>query len=156
MKEKKDTFWNLILSILAAGTVALLSNAFVNTNSLWYNSLLLPAFYPPNIVFAIVWSIVYILFAGIIFYLLQNGKFTRDLTAVFIGNGILNVAWTLGFFTLQNVSLGLGIIIANLIFAGTLTYLLFKQNKTVGFISLIYLAWLAFATTLNAFIFVLN
>jgi len=68
----------------------------------------------------------------------------------------LNLAWTPLFFGYKRVRLALADIGLLTGVVGALTVASFKVDKTAGFIYSAYLAWLGFATYLNAGVWYLN
>lgn len=148
----------IILFLIAGGLGSIFVNSSINT---WYAALNKPFFTPPAFVFAPVWTILYILLA--VFYwrldrliTSENKKYIANLKGLFILQMALNFMWTPAFFGLNNIVLGLLILIALDILVIRMTWLSFKLDKKCFFISLIYLLWLLFATSLNLSTFILN
>ena len=56
----------IIISILAVILVAGLGTLFVNLGSTWFNTLLKPSQWIPNIVIPVIWTIIYIAFITIL------------------------------------------------------------------------------------------
>lgn len=148
----------IILFLIAGGLGSIFVNSSINT---WYAALNKPFFTPPAFVFASVWTILYILLA--VFYwrldkliTFENKKYITDLKGLFILQMALNFMWTPAFFGLNNIVLGLLILFALDILVIRMTWLSFKLDKKCFLISLIYLLWLLYATSLNLGTFILN
>jgi translocator protein len=157
MKEKtQNTILNIIIALFGVGIIVFLATLFTNTTSDWYLNLVKPSYYPPKIVFPIIWTIIYVCAFITMFLLLQNNKMSQELGLIFGINGILNAFWCLSFFTLQNQVLGLIAIILNLIASIVLIIYLFKDYKVGGYLLLIYPIWVMIATILNIAIVSLN
>jgi benzodiazapine receptor len=126
----------------------------------WYPTLVKPSFNPPNWVFAPVWTILYIMMGvagGMVWNRLeQDTENVKKAFTFFIIQLALNAAWSVIFFYLHNPLLALlEIILFWLIIFETYTQ--FKKiDKTAGLLLIPYLAWVSFATILNASIWWLN
>jgi tryptophan-rich sensory protein len=128
--------------------------------STWYPTLVKPIFNPPNWIFAPVWSLLYIMMglaAGMIWNRLEldesNVKKAMKFFVIQLG---LNALWSYLFFGLHNPLLALVeiIVLWLMIFE---THIQFKKvDKVAANFLLPYLAWVSFATVLNASIWWLN
>ncbi len=126
----------------------------------WYPTLEKPVFNPPNWVFAPVWTILYILMgvaAGLVWQRTDEQKETVKKGLTFFGiQLVLNALWSYLFFGLNNPMLALIEIILLLLMIYE-TYIQFKKvNTLAAWLLMPYLAWVAFATVLNASIWWLN
>ena len=126
----------------------------------WYPTLVKPSFNPPNWVFAPVWTILYIMIGvagGMVWNRLeQDPENVKKAFTFFIIQLALNAAWSVIFFYFHNPFLALieVILFWLLIFE---THIQFKKiDKTAGLLFIPYLAWVSFATVLNASIWWLN
>lgn len=126
----------------------------------WYPTLVKPIFNPPNWIFAPVWTLLYAMMGvagGIIWnHLETNKEQVKKAFTFFIIQLALNALWSYLFFGLHNPLLALLeiIILWLMIFE---TYVQFKSiNKLAGWLLIPYLAWVSFATILNASIWWLN
>lgn len=126
----------------------------------WYPTLVKPSFNPPKLVFAPVWTILYIMMGvagGMVWNRLEKDpENVKKAFTFFIIQLALNAAWSVIFFYLHNPFLALlEIILFWLIIFETYTQ--FKKiDKTAGLLLIPYLAWVSFATVLNASIWWLN
>ena len=128
----------------------------------WFPTLIKPSFNPPNWVFAPVWSMLYIMMgiaAGMVWnrleYTMDKELVKKSLVFFAIQLG-LNALWSILFFGLRNPMLAL-IEIVLLWLMIYETYIKFgKIDKIAGYLFLPYLAWVSFATVLNASIWWLN
>ncbi len=143
-------------AFLLVGLVAVLGNIFTNTKSAWFNSLFLPEFYPPAATFPIVWSIVYLFMAVGLYLIIRSGCCDAECKKLYIINGVLNVLWTIAFFSVNSLVLSVIIFVMLLVFAVLLSKKLYCTNKLAFYLSLPYVIWLAFAFMLNYAIFLLN
>jgi tryptophan-rich sensory protein len=128
----------------------------------WFPTLVKPSFNPPNWIFAPVWSMLYIMMgiaAGLVWNRLEfsNDKELVKKSLLFFAIQLgLNALWSVLFFGLRNPMLAL-IEIVLLWLMIYETYIKFgKIDKIAGYLFLPYLAWVSFATVLNASIWWLN
>lgn len=154
MSKKKVL--SIIFSILAVIVVAGLGSLFVNLGMNWFNTLEKPNQWIPNFVIPIVWSVIYLTAAIILFFWIKDGVITKKVSVLFIVNGVLNVLWCLVFFTLKLTFLGNIVIILNLIASILLFIEIFKYKKLYGYWLSIYPIWISIATTLNLALWILN
>lgn len=142
---------------LLAGAIG---SAFTASSvSLWYPTLVKPALNPPAWLFGPVWTALYVLM-GIAAYLVwrqgrERGD-VKDALKIFSLQLVLNVTWSVLFFGLLNPLLALvGIM---LLWCAILwTIVAFSHIACpAAWLLAPYLAWVTFATYLNAAIWVLN
>jgi translocator protein len=127
----------------------------------WYPTLEKPAFNPPAWVFAPVWTILYALMgvaAFLVWRQLGRGRDRLVMLALgaFAGQLLLNLAWTPVFFGARSILGGLIVILVLLAAIVVTVVLFFRVTRPAGAILLPYLAWVAFATVLNASLYTLN
>ena len=130
----------------------------VNSISTWYATLNKPWFSPPNVVFAPVWTILYILMGLALFLIWRSPRNrTRDIgIALFAAQLAINVIWTLAFFGLQNTLYGLLTIIPLWILIAATIYQFYKVEKWASYLLVPYIVWVSIATALTASVFLLN
>jgi tryptophan-rich sensory protein len=123
----------------------------------WYVHLNKPFFNPPNYLFGPVWSLLYLLM-GVSFYMILQSKSVAKKRAIliFFIQLFLNFWWSFLFFKFQ--LLGISMIEIILMWLSILWMIIdFKKiNETAGYLQLPYLAWVTFASLLNASIWYLN
>ena len=146
MKIIKNLFY-LFLPILSGTIIGLITSNFMD-----YNSLIKPPAAPPNILFPIIWSIIYLLM-GIAYYFYKNNN---DTNYIYYIQLIVNLLWSIIFFILKwrFISL-LWIILLDILII--LTMKIFKKNSKISFYLFIpYILWCLFATYLTIGIYILN
>jgi len=124
----------------------------------WYRGLAKPAWTPPDVVFPVAWTLLY-LFMGIAAWLVwktaERGELKLPLT-FFFGQLIINVLWSFSFFSQRNPFLGL-ITLGALVLAVILTTVAFSRiSRPAGWLFLPYLLWLGYAAALNFAIWQMN
>lgn len=146
-------FW-VIVSLI----VGYLSSFFQTlSSSEWYDSLQRSSLTPPDWLFPVAWTILYILMgiaAGLMWRV--RSVFTRFLNVVFIVQLALNFLWTFFFFYLQSpllafIDLLLLDIVALLFFLGA-----FFVYRHSAWLFVPYMMWLLFASYLNWYIVAYN
>jgi benzodiazapine receptor len=136
-------------SFLAVFATALIGSLFTDTTG-WYESIK-PAITPPNFVFPIVWTILFILIGFSIYLSWTNAdKNKKKSLAVLFGiNLILNILWSVFFFGMKNPSLSFADIILfwfSIIFLIKATW---KISRLSAWLLLPYALWVSFAALLN-------
>ncbi len=148
-------FASLILSFSAAAIGGIATSANIPT---WYAVLEKPFFNPPNWIFGPVWTVLYFLI-GISLYLIWTAKTKKSKTNAYILWGaqiVLNTLWSLVFFGLHQLWLGLAVIVLlDVCVVATILHF-YKINKTAAKLLFPYMVWISFATLLNLAIAVLN
>lgn len=125
----------------------------------WYAKLEKPAGTPPNAVFGPVWTVLYLMI-GIslarVWHFAPPGERKDTALMRFAGQMLLNLSWTPLFFGAQLLAVALVVILA-LGTAILLTILAFKPlDRVAAWLLMPYLAWVSYATYLNAGFFWLN
>lgn len=150
----------IVLVVLVCVSVGYLSGTVTRESiTTWYPTLIKPVFNPPNWIFAPVWTLLYIMMglaAGLVWNRYSENSLVKKALGFFAIQLGLNALWSYLFFGLHNPLLALIeiILLWLMIFE---TYNQFKKiDKVAGFLMLPYLAWVSFATILNASIWWLN
>lgn len=149
---KKDSIISTISVIVVAG----LGTLFTQLGMGWFDTLQKPTQWIPSFIIPIVWTVIYLSFAVILFLWQQNKELPLKTKILLIINGVLNILWCLVFFTLKQMFLGNIIIIINTIFGFVLVKDIYKQKNLYGYILSLYPVWLSIATTLNTAVWILN
>lgn len=125
----------------------------------WYASLNKPFFTPPNAWFGPVWSLLYVLMGVAAGWVWSMGSHHRwVLTALyhFTAQLILNALWSIVFFGLKSPGIALLVIVLLLYLIVRTIHWFSIVNKTTAILLYPYLAWVVFASLLNASIVYLN
>ncbi len=124
----------------------------------WYDALVKPAWTPPGAVFGPVWTALYTMMAMAAWAVWRQAGFGGAGTALalYVGQLVLNAAWTFLFFGLHRVGLALVDIVALWFLILAVTVLFWRQVRWAGWLMLPYLVWVGFATALNAALWRLN
>lgn len=151
---------SLALSILVCQLVGA-SGVLVSGNgvTVWYPSLVKPAFNPPNWVFGPVWTTLFALLGIAAWLVWRRGLDDRPVRlalGLFAAQYVVQVAWSGVFFGLRNPSGGLAVI-ATLWVGIVATIVAFDRvDRRAALLLVPYLAWVSFAALLNYEIWRLN
>lgn len=150
----------LILSITMCLGVGVVGSYFTTPSiTSWYAYLIKPSFSPPNYIFAPVWTTLYILM-GLSFYLIWNStakkKYVKNALLLFIIHLIVNLSWSIVFFTLHQIFFAFITILLLWILVIILIIKFSKIEKKASLLLIPYLAWISFASILNFSIWYLN
>lgn len=126
---------------------------FVGSDTRWFEP---PPLYPPEILFPIVWTLLFSLMGLALFFVWRSGspsQAVRVAYGAFAVQFALNLVWTPAFFGLQRPGLGLAVIVA-LWIAIVGTIVAFERVDRLAATLLVpYLAWVTFAAFLNLAIY---
>ncbi|MDN4987720.1 tryptophan-rich sensory protein [Bradyrhizobium arachidis] len=151
MRTSFTTHVIFVLIVLGAGFAI----GSTNLPGPWYAGLIKPPFNPPNWVFAPVWSVVYLLIALAGARTWGQSPYGVAML-LWAAQMLLNFAWSPVFFTWHRTGLALGIIVAMLLAIIGFIVECWLTDRTAAWLFVPYLAWVAFATLLNASIVMLN
>jgi translocator protein len=124
----------------------------------WYFSLRQPSWKPPDWAFGPIWTVVFICLTLAIAYAwdaASPGQRTAMLVALAV-NGILNIAWSGIFFTMQKPALAFIELLAFWASIVALVVVLGSASRMSAFLLLPYLLWVTTAGVLNFQIVRLN
>ena len=120
-----------------------------------YNDLVKPVLSPPEIVFPIAWTIIYLLI-GISYMLLkEKGEVSKETKQLYFIQLLFNYLWTFIFFVFRLRLLSVLWIIILDVLVIVMTYQFYKQDKLSSILLIPYVLWLLFATYLNISIYFL-
>lgn len=124
----------------------------------WYMALAKPPWNPPNAVFGPVWTLLYTMMGTAAWLVWRRDGFRGGSTALvlFLGQLVLNAAWSYLFFGAHQIGYALLDIVALLVLIVTLIRLFGRVDRRAGWLMVPYAMWVAFATALNASIWQLN
>jgi benzodiazapine receptor len=125
----------------------------------WYASLNKPSWTPPPVVFPIAWTALYILMAVSFWRLWETEprSAARSKAMVwFLVQLALNAAWSPVFFGWHDTKTALVIIVALLIAIGATVVSASRVDRAAAWLLTPYLAWVAYATTINAGVVAMN
>ena len=137
------TFFIFLLACGAAASTGLLFKP-----GQWYESLVKPGFTPPNWLFPVAWSIIYLLlaWAGYRLTLIPGSQVVLALWATQIA---LNTLWTPVFFGAHRVFAAMIILALLWLVVAAMVVMALRLDLITGLILFPYLVWLCVAAALN-------
>lgn len=158
--NRMKLFLKLALSIIICELVGVLSTPFtIASIPNWYAHLHKPFFSPPDWVFGPVWTTLYFLMGVSVFLIWQKGlknKKIKKALIYFTIQLVLNFLWSVLFFGLHSIALGLIDIVALLASIIITMVFFYRISKISAYLLLPYLLWVSFATLLNISLLILN
>lgn len=157
---KTLSFFRLVMSVflcLAVGAIG--SMATTPKIPTWYAALNKPVWTPPDAVFPIVWTILYVLMAVTLWRLWQLHRPSperRRAILLFFVQLALNAVWSPVFFGAEAVGAALAIILALWVAILAMIVACRRLDPIAGWLQAPYLIWVCYATALNAAILVMN
>jgi tryptophan-rich sensory protein len=152
-RELLALFGFLATCYAVAGAGGLLTGEGVTS---WYPTITKPTWNPPNTVFGPVWSTLFTAMAVAAWLVWRRTGLEPLAMGLFAAQLALNLAWSGLFFAARRPDLAL-IDIVLLLVAIALTALVFRRHSSLAaWLLAPYLAWVAFASSLNAAIWWLN
>lgn len=124
----------------------------------WYHTLTKPPFVPPDMIFGMVWVVLYLLL-GIVAVMLFYRGVSKELRPAAWLLGIqlaLNACWTPVFFGLHHLAGALTVVMLMLLEGFFMHRAVAKHNRLAARMLWPYWAWLLFATYLTAGYLMLN
>jgi tryptophan-rich sensory protein len=141
----------LFLVLVIGGGLAI---GYITLPGEWYAGLVKPSFNPPNWVFPPVWTILYVLIA-----IAGWRVWDRGLTVpqqLWWAQLVLNFLWSPTFFGFQQMGAGLIVIALLLVSIIGFIKVTWNSEQVSALLFVPYLLWVAFATLLNASLWMLN
>ena len=129
----------------------------------WYKNLNKSKLTPPDNVFGVVWSFLYLfMFIAFLLVVLETKKSNYDKNVLnlsitfFVIQLFFNLAWTQLFFRMKNPKLALIDIILTIIFTALTIYYFYQVNYIAAALLVPYFIWISFASYLNVYIVLKN
>ena len=113
----------------------------------WYQALVKPVGTPPDWVFPVAWTLIYILMGLALAIVLnaRGSRFRGPAIALFAVQLVVNLLWTPLFFGLHKVWPAVAVIALLFVLATATTMLFGRVRSLAGWLMVPYLAWLVYA-----------
>ena len=150
---RNDTISLLFFLLLVVGGG--LAIGYLTAPDDWYRQLEKPAFTPPGWVFGPVWTALYVVIAIAGWRVWRRDR-AGTAMKLWCGQLALNFLWSPIFFSAHLV--GVALVVVLLLLTTTLGFIVstWRQARLAALLFLPYAVWVAFASLLNASIFILN
>jgi benzodiazapine receptor len=153
LPNSRRRIWSLVflLGVLGIGWLI----GATNLPGSWYAALQKPWFNPPNWIFAPAWTLLYVMIAVAGWRtFLQDSKGVAF--KVWLGQMLLNFAWSPVVFTFHSLALGLAIIMTMQLLVLTFIVIQWRPDRVSAVLFVPYAAWVAFASLLNYSLYQMN
>ena len=152
---------SVVSAIAAGGIGAIFTNEAIPT---WYAAIEKPAWNPPPWLFGPVWTFLYITMGLSAWLVWRSGRGqavavehrVRTALLVYAAQLGANAVWSPIFFGAKRIDLALAVIVVLLVLIVATVRRFYQVNRLAGLLLVPYLAWVTFATVLNATIWQLN
>lgn len=157
---KTLSFFRLVVAVglcLAVGAVGSLATA--PKIPTWYAGLAKPGWTPPDAVFPIAWTTLYVLMAVALWRLWQlhaPSPERRTALVLWFVQLALNAIWSPVFFGMEAPAAALVVVIALWLAIASTIRASARIDRMAAWLLAPYLAWVSYATALNAAIVALN
>lgn len=121
----------------------------------WYQSLAKPAWTPPNSLFPIAWTILYIMIA-VAGWLVWQRQGLSTVVMIWLLGLVLNASWSYVMFGRHEIGLALANIAALWLLIVAFIAAAWNVDRTAAYLFVPYLLWVSFASALNAAIWTMN
>lgn len=119
----------------------------------WYQALNKPRVNPPQWVFPVVWTILYIMIIASFFIYLKDTDFQYTMALIFFSiQMVLNIIWTPIFFWKKMITWALVDIILLWVFILVTIIQFHERSPVASYLLIPYNVWVTLATYLNAYI----
>lgn len=141
-----------LICLLISYSVGYIGSIFTSqgVSSSWYESIK-PPITPPSYVFLIVWNILFFLIALSLYFawVNSNPKQKVEVGIIFAVNFVLNISWSIIYFSLQNPLFALIDIFAIIISIIAVMITVKRIDIKSYYLLYPYLIWVCFASLLN-------
>ena len=154
-KSKTKTYSFSVLLTLAVGA---LSSFLTSTGMERYKLVEKPPLTPPDILFPIVWTVLYILM-GISFarvFMKSEGKIKSRNVIVYSLQLFFNFMWSVLFFVFQAYGFAFVWLVALWLLIILMIYSFYQSDRLAAILQIPYLLWVSFAGYLNFMVWMLN
>lgn len=158
MKIEKRKLKAYIISILIAESVGAVSAFLTNLGMDRYRLAEKPVLTPPDIVFPIVWTILYALMgisSAHIWLKAETRKRNQNIL-IYAVQLIFNFLWSILFFNLHAYGFAFFWLIALWLLILLMIIKFYQTDKIAGLLQIPYLLWVSFAGYLNFMVWMLN
>lgn len=148
-----------IASLLLVGIVATIGGlATAESVDAWYPALDKPDWTPPDWLFGPVWTVLYVAMAIAAVRIAQTQPWRKARLPLYlyIVQLVLNLSWSLLFFGMRETGVALFDILILDVIVAWLVVRFWRLDRPAGWLLAPYLAWILFATALNAAIWWMN
>lgn len=147
--------YSLILVLITAGFCSYFNRIGMEN---FYAEINLSRFNPPNIVFPIVWTVLYAILIFSFDTVLNSADkgLLRPAATLFTLDLFLQVLWTFVFFYNASFFAGFVVLVVLDFVTAVMMWFFYQINRVAGLMLILYFIWLLYATYLNWAVVILN
>ena len=144
-------FW-IVFAVYFAACCAAAATGAIFPPGEWYDDLEKPSWTPPNWLFPIAWTVLYLIiaFTAARVSMLEGAALATAFWALQLG---LNAIWTPVFFGLRNIGGALVVVVALWVAVLAMLVSFYQLDPLSGLLLIPYLIWVSYAAALNADIY---
>lgn len=153
LKKYKDLIISIAFPLIISFIIALITRSGIDN----LDNLTKPSFMPPNMLFGIIWTILYILL-GVSSYLIKKSYscYSNTCLLIYYTQLFVNFMWPIIFFSLElRLFAFIWILLLDLLVI-YMIWCFYGIKKEAAYILIPYVLWLIFATFLNYNFYILN
>lgn len=150
MKLSRKLFYLLFPVVL--GSIV----GFIISGSIDYNELIQPPLAPPSWLFPVMWTIIYLLMGASYYLIKTEDKELGIVDALYYVQLGVNLLWSVIFFIFKLRLLACIWIVLLDLLVGVMIYWFYNTKKISGYLNILYMFWILFATYLTIGIYILN
>lgn len=149
--------WKPLLAFVGGTLLVGFLSSIIGGTMKGFDGIVTPSFAPPPLVFAIAWTILYILM-GLSAYLVYEEKTDESKNALlfYYIQLAINFLWPVLFFRLHAFLFAFVWLVVLLAFVIIMFTKFLRVNKLSSYLQIPYLLWLVFAGILNFSVYLLN
>ena len=148
---------SFIFFLIITFFASLISSIIIfNFKEPWYSSLAKPPFNPPEMIFAPVWTTLYLMMSIAIWLFYHSKNSEKKTISIYYIHLLINTTWAIFFFGLHKISVAVIILI---ILIGIIINLILRfrrVNVVSSYLMIPYLLWCSFALFLNINLTMIN
>lgn len=125
-------------------------------NDSWYLTLNKAPWTPPGWVFGAAWFSIMLCFSFFMMHFYDLFKSSKPFLILFVIQWFLNISWNLFFFNLQEIFVGLVVLLLLIIILFRILRISLRKGSYQSFLIAPYILWMMVAISLNAYIYINN
>ena len=154
LKNKFISFFLFFIITYSASFIG--GMATISFKEPWYSGLIKSRYNPPDLVFAPVWTTLYLMMTLAIWFYWHSKNREMNTIYIYFIHIVFNTTWSIVFFRLHQIFLAL-IVLMILIVLIIILILKFKRvNYISSFLMIPYLLWSCYALFLNFNLYIFN
>ncbi len=158
-EPRSATLIIFVIAVVTAATAGLGAAVSGGSEDVWYFALEKPGLTPPDIIFAVVWPILFVLMAlGAVLVRMTAGSFAACSAALglYFTQLTANLAWSWLFFGFHQVFISMITLASLWILIAAMIVAFWRHSRAAAILQVPYLLWVSFAGYLNAAILAMN